>query len=173
MRSRHPSNQHTREEVLGSERHYAGAYDGADADARLDAAVSAASPGDSIYLENATYTGSYTFAKTLTIIGTGQDFEGSTIDGGTWTFDSAIGFETVGRITNNPTFQINSKRCYMTNCYMFESDPQITVSANEFRFVNNRGGDITFESETVSGIVDACTKTVVTDKGTNTVGDIA
>ena len=36
--------------TLGSGRHYAGAYSGNDPDARLDAALSAASVGDKIYI---------------------------------------------------------------------------------------------------------------------------
>lgn len=155
-------------EQIGSERHYAGAYDGSGVDARLDNAISAATSGDTIYLEIGSYSTTRTLSKDLTVIGAGSWSSGSVITG-SWTLGARVTLRNV--LINDGTVTVSENQCMITEC-MLASDT-VDVSGDEFRFIGNRRGTVTFQSETNAGIVDCCVNTSVTDNGTNTVGDIA
>jgi hypothetical protein len=152
--------------VVGDTYYWASRYDGADADARLDAALSAATDGDTIYLEEAVYSADRTISNRLKIVGTGGAFSGSKIEA-TWTLGARVLLESV--TIDNATVNVNSQNCAIMNSL----GGSVTVSDGRFRYVANDGGDVTFESGTSSSIVDACVGTTVTDNGSNTVGDIS
>ena len=153
--------------------HFAGAYDGSDADARLGNAISAASTGETIVLESADYGTDRTFSKKLTLVGSGifTTTGTGTVLNASWTFDDRVAIFRLSTTSGaSATFNtISSAWCNS----LINADTSITVASDNFRFTSNFGGDLTFNSGTSGGIVDACSQTTVTDNGTNTVGDIA
>ena len=158
------------ETVGNQDYHYAGSYSGSDADARLDNALNAADSGDTIYLERDTYANNRDISTDLTLIGTAGRFAPSTDITGNWTFEATITLVGVGRLSDSE-LTINRDLCVVTRCS--GGDNEIEVNDDGFRYVNNRGGNLTFASGTSAGIVDASTNVSVTDNGSNTVGDIA
>jgi len=160
-------------EQVGSNRYYAGAFNGTDADARLDNALSAASAGDVIHLENTAYTSDRTISTRLTLTGsnTGSNSDGSYIGGGAWTVDDGISLVSVGAGSGSVTIAGDFAGWYQS---MLSTNVTVTVDANDFRFIGNRGGDVQFNAGATGGIVDACTATSFADNdGGNTKGDIA
>lgn len=149
--------------------HFAEAYDGSDADTRLDNAISAAASGDTIYLETASYSTNRTISSKIRLVGPGSNSISAEISG-TWTLSSRISLENISRITGE--LVINGAECSFSDSYGFTGDV-ITVGADLFRMTNCGGYDVTFQSGTSGGIVDGCSSTNVTDNGTNTIGDIA
>lgn len=156
--------------------HHASRYDGADGDARLTNALSAASEGDTIYLENLLYEDDRTITQDkIALVGTGRggggDGQGSDLIG-TWTFNS-----TRGRIENlggglgvageSGAITFNGFQLYRGG---YGGD--ITVSGDSVIITEMFSGTVTFQSGTSGGIVDASSGVTVTDNGTNTVGDV-
>ena len=150
--------------------HYAGAYDGADADARLDAALSSASDGDLIYLESSTYSTDRTISGRVRIVGTNGVFLGSEIDA-TWTCDSRVAFEN---IACKGIIVLNVRQSRVVNS-IFGGVSEILVQNDKavIHGINGFDADVVFSSETAQGIVDSSTNINVVDNGNNTVGDIA
>lgn len=147
----------TQTETIGAgEYHYAGDYDGADPDARLGNALSAASPGNLIYLENAEYNTDRTFSNSYVLIGTFTRWaDGSILMDTQWTFDSAC--RVVGIGGGGP------------------ADSQFQINADRMGIFQVGGAvlQITFASGTQRGLVDgAYGEVTVTDNGTNSVGDL-
>lgn len=147
------------------ERIDASKFSGADADARLDNALSAASSGDIIYLENADY-GSRTISTDLKFVGTGE-LAGATITG-VWDASSASVIYLDIRIGSSGELKMGiysqARGC---------GNGQITATDDNCCVVACRAIDVTFESGTSNGIADALwNNSTVTDNGTNTIGDI-
>ena len=150
---------------------YAGDYDGSSPDARLDDAISTASAGDTIYLENATYSSNRTISKRLTIIGSGaQSSDGSAINAA-WTLDGVVTLKNVTRGGDDFELAAENVGCYLDGLYLFASDP-VTISRDNVRYLNSFGGDVTFADGTSGGLIDSCVNATVTDNGTNTIGNI-
>lgn len=157
--------------------HYAAFYDGADADARLDNAISAAGQGDRIYLETATYTADRTITASglrgLKLIGSGMGVGGYGTDiDASWTISTIrVGLEGVRINTSaSGSLQFDSNDGIIDKC-----QGSLTVGGNNVRVLNGYtfGGTITFESSTSGGLVDGYVGgTSVTDNGTNSVGDV-
>jgi hypothetical protein len=173
------STDETQTKTIGSgDHHYAGVYDGANADARLDNAVSAASEGDVIYLENAEYTVNRTISKLLRIEGTqgfGGKYIGSAVSG-EWTLDDRniavfyCGFVSGSQITIEKA-EITVADCWVSTV---SGEGHIQINNDSARLYNlARDASVTFASGTTGGIIDSCSRISVTDNGTNTVGDIA
>jgi len=138
-------------ERIDSERHYAGAYSGSDPDARLDNALSAASSGETIYLEATTYDIDRTISSALTLVGGSSHNITGTIINATWTFNG--NYITLKNVFLGGTISVTSKRVSIYD-----------VSS----------GSVTFESGTDKCIIDTSTAVSVTDNsGSNTIGDIA
>lgn len=159
-------------ETVGSERHFAGGYSGSDADARLSSALSAATDGDIIYLENATYLSDLAVSKFVTFIGTGSRFVGTEIDAN-WTFSSRVILKQVS--FEDPTgnvLTIDGNNCGLYEVYCRRSS-SIEVNGTFVKIVGVTGGEVTFTSNASSCIIDSSTNVTTTDNGTNTVGDIA
>jgi len=161
-------------EQIGSDRHYAEAYDGADATDRLNNAISDANAGEVIYLESANYD-SITVSKRLKIVGTGGygGGEPSLLKGNeTWTFDERVYLSHF----NSAAFSeiiLNVDLSALSGC-QFSTACDITINADGCRVVDSNAGDVTFSSGASGGLVDACTGTAFTDNnGGNTRGDIA
>ena len=74
-------------ESLVSDYHYAGAYSGSNADERLDSALSAATDGDLIYLENKEYSDNRSISQQVRISGPigGVFGDGARLNEATWT----------------------------------------------------------------------------------------
>ena len=66
---------------------------------------------------------------------------------------------------------INNDYGYIRDCYALNSN--ITVGANRCKITGLDAGSVTFEQGSENNIIDSCTRTSVTDNGSNTVGDIA
>lgn len=159
-------------ESVGSVRHYAGAYSGSDPDARLDSALSAASNGDTVFLESDTYDADRTVSTQVSIVGTGPSGGGTRIEA-TWTL-SIFGV-VLTRVYLGGATVINmdggSQRLAEVNS---ASTPDINVGASEAIITSIRTANVTFESGASGGIVDSSTDVSVTDNdGGNTTGDIA
>jgi hypothetical protein len=160
-------------EQIGSERHYAGAYDGSDADSRLDNALAAASDGDVIYLENAQYTADRTISKTLVIEGTRQG--GSTIVG-VWTINGR--FSEISRCfvsqNNGGQLLVNIDRCHI-HTITGSGDPFISVADDNVLLAGivSFGNSVEFQSNTSGGLASQLVDTSVTgNSADNTVGDV-
>lgn len=160
-------------EQMGSERHYAGSYGGGDADARLDNAISAAGDGHTIYLEQATYSDDRSISTSLSFIGPSATAVagglGSEVSG-TWTFSASCVTDQV-RFTGGVTADADS--CGVLNG-LHTDTAAFEVNGDDFRYIGNINGAVTFANGTQGGIVDACTGTSYTDNdGGNKQGDIA
>ena len=160
-------------EQMGSERHYAGSYGGGDADARLDNAISAAGDGHTIYLEQATYSDDRSISTSLSFIGPSATAVagglGSKVSG-TWTFSASCVTDQV-RFTGGVTADADS--CGVLNG-LHTGTAAFEVNGDDFRYIGNINGAVTFANGTQGGIVDACTGTSYTDNdGRNKQGDIA
>jgi len=149
----------------------AAGFDGADADARLANAVAAASGGEKIILEQASYVDNLTTGKNLTLEGVKGRKNGTTLNGGDWTFNGDV---TIIDIQfGQGSLQMNGKGAEIRGGFHSGSFP-VTVDTSEVRIYGVRGLDITFTSISANCVVDAATETNVTDNGNNTVvGDIA
>ena len=167
------STDETRTETIGAnEYHYAGDYDGGDADARLKAAITAATEGDCIHLETAEYTDTLTIRKPLSLIGTIRSGTGTNFTGsGTLRLEERSSELKNIRITDSYTVNFSAARSVGDN--IIENGSGIIVSSVEVTLTRISTGTVTFESGTSSGIVDSSTKISVTDNGSNTVGDIS
>jgi len=160
---------------IGNGYHYAAAFDGADADARLDDALGNTSQGDTIFLENAEYNQDHTISQNVvSLIGGGAHNSGTTIIDATFDFTGVLGFiSNVGLDTNdgsagvkldfggqatnirqagnrNGFIEVKASRCIITHL----KDVDVTLN----------GGD---------NVVNSCIGTTVTDNGSgNAIGTI-
>lgn len=160
---------------MGNGWRHAAAYDGVDADARLDAAIASASAGDVIYLEKtATYATDRTINKRLKLIGTNAWADGSEVSGGTWTFDAECRLE--GMLIRDPSSGNGAEvapsrplRHFRLRYYWHREHRRRHCESDR------RDGwrEIVFTSNTSGRIVDASAGIKVTDNGSNTIGDIA
>jgi hypothetical protein len=153
------------------ERIDASKFDGADADARLDAALTEATQYSVIYLEEAAYSANRTISTQLTFIGVSQGRAGAGTEiTGTWTLDSRC---VLKQVSGGGSITVNSDYSSMAQCSM-NASAAISVAGDGFRYVNNVFGDVTFQSGASGGLVDGCVGTSFTDNdGGNTQGDIA
>jgi hypothetical protein len=156
---------------IDDDRLYAGAFPGGDADQRLSNALSSASAGSVINLEATTYFSDITISKDMILEGCATTTIKSTRVEATWTFTRPIIIRNA-HFDSSATVNINSEDCCIMDVRN-DTNPQINVNADAFRYVNCRRGIVNFASGTTLGIVDSCVETVVNDNGTNTVGDIA
>jgi len=158
-------------EQIGSERLYAGAYDGDDADARLDNALSAVSVGDVIYLESAEYSTRTISQSEITLRGTSNSdgLVGSHI-GADWEISgNSVTIIGLG-LGNGQTLTYAGNFAQLERC-AFGS---VSITGNNVGIFNSRDVDVTYSSATSGGIADALyNNSTVTDNGSNTVGDIA
>jgi len=155
--------------VVDDTYHYAAFYDGADADARLDNAISTASDGDVIFLENASYTASRTLSDSYKLVGTsrsgGTTFQGS----GTLTLNGSSTELTGVRVLDSHSIIAGGVRTVIEN--VVEAGGGITVSANFVTLSKIAFGSVTFDSGTKDGVIDSSTSVNITDNGNNIVGD--
>lgn len=162
----------THTETIGATNyHYAGDYDGGDADARLDNAISAASTGDRIFLEPEAYTDDRTVSKRLTFEGPSDaSRDGASIEG-TWTFNTMFGGGIKHVMVDGGTLNLDTQSNFFM--FTFNANATINVNANEVRLIGLNGGTVTFDASTSGGILDASTDVSATDNGSNTIGDNA
>lgn len=166
------STNETLTETIGSgDYHYAGDYDGVDADDRLDSAIAAASEGDTIYLESANYTATRSVSSAYLFVGlssTGLSV-GARINA-EWTL-TGNGTGIINIRLENCTINLDAAQQYIET-FNGTSDSDIVISADRCRVSDGDFAIVTFESGTSQGIADTITRGNVTDNGTNTVGDI-
>ena len=148
-------------EQLGSGRHYAGAYSGNDPDARLDAALSAASVGDKIYLEVGTYGSDRTISNAIDIEGAVSTFSESTfLNSCVWTFDAPVSVSQIGAGgPDDVEFNANTDGCCFTNI------SQNTLTINFATGTDGGVADSIYSSEGRSA-------TVNDPDGNNLIGDV-
>jgi len=138
--------------VIADEWHYAGDYDGADVDTRLDNALSAASNGETIHLEPSAYTSDRTISKRLTLVGQNGSADGTIIDAD-WTLDgidmrlSRARVETTGLLTFASDFGSLSD-LFITGSVSITAD-DVTGS------LLTGNGSIAFETGTENGEIGA------------------
>lgn len=156
---------------LNSDYKYAGSYNGSDPDQRLSAALNDLNNGEVLHLENETYQNDRTITNDrITIIGTAytNGIDG-TIVNGIWTFaGQAVILERL-RSANNIIFE----KGFSVVSHINGASDTITIKGDRSNLSKIDNMNITFESGTGNGIVDGCTDVVVTDNGSNTIGDLA
>ena len=157
-------------EDLVSDYLYAGAYDASDADARLDNALTAASDGDVIKLEAATYdadrTGTDSIDKSVSFEGTTfASTSGSVLDAD-WTIENADMLSKM-RFSSGNTLTIGGDQA-VTDVWV---NGDIVVTGNRSVLGNLGGlGSVTFESDTSNGSIGVIAQSIdVTDNGSNRV----
>jgi hypothetical protein len=138
-------------------------------DVALDTAISEASSEDIIQLSEGDYTKDRTISKSLVFRGSAVSARGSRVSA-SWTIDGGASFFNISGDANTD-LTINST-CRISGSGLFGSS-SVDVDDDNFIYTSNIGGSITFASGTSGGIVDGCANTVVTDNGSNTVGDIS
>lgn len=154
---------------VNDEWHWASTFDGADVDARLDAAIAAASDNEVIYLESGTYTDDRTISTVLTFIAPGRGTS-PTINAN-WTLNGQGSVLQFCRFDGtNGSITLGTRQCLVTGGN-HTSAPSITVQDDECIITENDNLSVTFESGTSNGVVDSNTRVTVTDNGSNTVGD--
>jgi len=144
-------------------------HDGSDPDTRLDSALSAVPDGGVVHLGNEKYDEDRTISKSATLVGTVNTNGTAIASGTTWTIDNS--HTTIERVDVSGTLALDAFHATLINAGLFGGS--VTVSANQHKIIGCTNGDVTFQSGTNSGIIDACTGVTVTDNGSNTVGDIA
>ncbi|QGA80262.1 twin-arginine translocation signal domain-containing protein [Candidatus Nanohalobium constans] len=159
-------------EEIGAERHLAEGFDGADPDSRLDAALSNASDGDVIYLENAEYSEVRSISVRVSLIGTGGMGGAGTTISADWTL-SGIGSILEAVSLSGGTITINGVASRVENIYGSTSQ-SVTVDADYVGIYNCYNVDVTFQSNTNGGMADGLrNSTTPTDNGSNTIGDVS
>jgi aspartate 1-decarboxylase len=156
-------------ESLGGERHFAGGFDGANADSRLDNALSKATEGDRILLESATYSTARTISTKVALVGTSPAPTGTVITG-TWTLDDNVITVTDFQLNSGGQLTIDGNACKILNGT--HGNESIQVNGDVALITQQDNVTITFSAGTSDGIVDGCTRTTVTDNGSNSAGDI-
>jgi hypothetical protein len=157
---------------IDDDRLYAGAFPGANADARFDNAISSAAAGDVIFLENAVYTKSRTFSTKLSLIGTAVRFSGTDIQGSpTWTFNEAVNISDISNSSGDLTLDVNAGPSAIES-FIGTGSTQININTNGCTIDSINNCTITLSSGTVANIIDSCSNTAVADNGNNTIGDI-
>jgi hypothetical protein len=157
----------------GEERVDASIKDGADADARLDNALSDKSSGQTIFLESANYSKDRTIdsVNKVDIKGTGISSQHSDIDAGaSWTYEVIRGVISDFHLSSDSSLTVSGAVVHVDNV---SGGGSITVDADRVILTRLDAISVTFASGTSNGVVDASTNTTVTDNGSNTVGDIS
>jgi len=143
-------------------------FDGADADARLDAALASVSGGAIVFLEQATYSDNRTINDNIVLSGVNAETNGTVISGD-WSLSATLA--ELSHVNIPSTVSLNAFNSRLTNSNT--GSGSVTVSANRAIISNLYGGSVTFESGSNGGVIDSSVAVSVTDNGTNTVGDIA
>jgi len=158
---------------IGNGYHYAAAFDGSDADARLTNAINASSKGDIIFLESADYTQDRNLSN-RSIIGTGTRSEGTTIKDARFTMSSFSKIQRVnlditdGSVGLDFNFETMGAQIYQSSV----KNGTIVVNGSGVMLTRIRRIDITLNSG--GNVVDSCVNLNVTDNGNgNVVGDIS
>lgn len=158
--------------VVDDTHHWASQYDGGDPDARLANALSAASDGDVIHLENGTYDSNLTVSKRLRVVGTnpGGTSPSGTQIGADWTIGEGIHLSDF-ILDTGQSITITGRRSTLSQ-FRAAGTAAINVNADECRVYGMFDGNLTFDSGTTGGIIDASIGVSVTDNGTNTEGNV-
>jgi len=150
--------------IASGDHYYTGDYDGADADARLDAALSDAIADNGrklIYLESeVNYSDDRTLDNFNTLAGLSQ-FATSTAITGTWTIENQCSVENVRMTTGE--IVVNDAETHIKDCQQLD----VTINANDVLVTGCIGGSVTFASGTSGGDVAASISVSVTDNGSN------
>lgn len=149
---------------------YAGGFNGADPDARLDSALSSAQTGASIFLERADYIDDRTVATGLKLVGTASEFgDGTAVSSSaTWTLNEGVTLESMEFLG---TVVMDGNICRANQ--ITGSATGVTVNADECFITQSRSVAVTFTSGTTDNIADSLVGSSVTDNGSgNVVGDI-
>jgi hypothetical protein len=160
---------------IDDDRLYAGAFPGADADARLSNAINAVSTGETIYLENADYTADITVNTRVKLVGSGASgSRGTRVSGTTtWTFDNDVELISLALPSNDVTIKLNANHGRFRSFYAFPGS-EIIVDGSDSIISEGRDGEVTLSSNSSECVVDNCSGTSVTDNGSsNIIGDIA
>ena len=164
-------------ESLNSSHLFAESFDGADQNARLDNAISAATDGESIiHMEPVGYDADRTISKELTFVGTavsGAKRSAFLADNTIWQLDAASNIIRVG-MGVGAELQLNDGGAICDKMHL--NDATITVDSNRCvlnNIVGFSGSEVVFTADAADSIIDSSTTLTVTDNGSNTVGDIA
>lgn len=143
-------------------------FDGADADARLDNALSAASSGDTVYLESTTYSDDRTLSHSGDFIGTSVDSNGTVINAA-WTVSGNQSKIKSLRFEGSNANSITGDRCWLIGVY--DLSDGWTISGDDVQVQQCWGIDVTYASGTSGGVADGNASATISDSGNNTIGD--
>jgi hypothetical protein len=156
---------------IGNGYHYAAAFDGADADARLDDALANISEGDTIYLENEVYTQDHQInTDGISLIGYGaQSGRGSHIENATFDFLGNFAFiSNVGLNTTDGSAAIKlSFGCIATNIRQGGGTENGFIEAKVSSNIITHLKDVDVTLNADDCVVNSCVRTTVTDNGSN------
>ncbi|MDB2226190.1 hypothetical protein PM023_16205 [Halorubrum ezzemoulense] len=147
-------------------------FEGADPDARMDAALSAATDGDLIIAENGAYSTDRIISDRIRLLGSGG-FEGyGSSVAGVWTFDVAVTVDNMHlQADSSAEFVLNGSAGRLINVAGPSSQMPISVSGDNNTIVGCRGLDVTFESGADGNVIGLCATTNATDvSGSNYIG---
>lgn len=156
-------------ESITSDYYYAGAFDGADPDARLDNALAAVDADQNvIYLETGvTYSKDRTFADRVELQGSSPGATDGTLLNGVWTFNDISHIESISIEPSNGKLDFQGLGGSAHNISLRN---EINVGANRALLSHIRwAGTVTFESGTSDGVILADGNVTVTDNGSNNV----
>ena len=146
--------------------------EGTDPDDRLDNALSKASEGDAIYLENGEYskerTGTDSIDVRVALYGVSQESgaNNSTHHTADWTVTEIHQIKHVG---GDATLRVEADRI---NISELTHTGDIEIANDNCMLFAINAATVTFEDGTSGNVIDASADVSVTDNGDNTVGDV-
>ena len=146
--------------------------EGTDPDDRLDNALSKATEGDAIYLENAEYskerTGTNSIDVRVGLYGVSQEpgAVNSTHHTADWTF---TGIHQIKHVGGEATLRVEQDR---TNISELTHTGDIEIVDDNCMLFAINASTVTFEDGTSGNVIDASADVSVIDNGDNTVGDV-
>ena len=157
-------------EKLVNDYHYAGAFDGSNADERLDNCIAESKNGDTIYLENVRYQNARTITNQRLFVGT----RAGPISADTG-FDSAVDIDSIGVEFRNVDFRTRSGTISGSDVIL-QSCARVnhTIDADDVAVIGCRGSDVLFNDGTEGGLANSLFggSTATDNDGRNAIGVI-
>jgi hypothetical protein len=151
-------------ETLSNDYHFARSFAGADPNARLDNAITAADNGDTIYLENTDYNGDTLSFAGGELIGTGQVLSGTKFIGDL-TLTNFESIKSINMSLNTLTIQDGSAN--ISNI----GSGNIQINGDGVNVSNCQNVDVVFGSGTQNGAANLLVGgSTATDNGSNKIG---
>jgi len=159
-------------ESVANDYYFAAAFDGSNATDRLSNTLSAASDGDTIFLEGGVYGSNLTISTAVTLQSPGREVGGAELHA-TWTLNGSCIADQLSIDQNNGgNITVGASNCSIQNCRGQGSGEHITVDGSFAEIDGGTNLDVTFNNGATSGVADSLVASNVTDNdGGNVIGD--